>query len=179
VINKGVAGQQSFELLERFDADVVSLKPRAVIVWGFINDIFRAPPGAIEASLARVRNSYTELIQRARAHGIEPILATEVTIRPRSETIVERLTALAGSTLGREAYQDQINRHVLATNRWLIETAARERVLILHLQAVLAEPGGRRRTAFAQPDGSHITAAGYEMLTSYALPVLKEFIVDR
>jgi uncharacterized SAM-binding protein YcdF (DUF218 family)/lysophospholipase L1-like esterase len=179
VINKGVAGQQSFELLERFDADVAAAAPRAVILWGFINDIFRAPAGGMDTTLAAIRGNYEQLIQRARAHGIEPILATEVTIRPRSETVIERLTVVAASLLGRDAYQDHINQHVLAVNQWLIDTAARERLLILHLQPVLAEPRGRRRAAFAQPDGSHITAAGYGMLTSYALPLLKEFIVDR
>ena len=179
VINKGVAGQQSFELLERFDADVVAAAPRAVILWGFINDIFRAPAGAMDTTLERIRHNYEQLIQRARAHGIEPIIATEVTIRPRSETLVQRLTTVAGALLGRAAYQDHINQHVLAVNQWLIDTAAREGLLVLQLQPVLAEPGGRRRAAFAQPDGSHITPAGYGMLTSYARPLLKEFIVDR
>lgn len=179
VINKGVAGQQSFELLERFDSEVVAARPRAVVLWGFINDIFRAPTDGLDASIARVKASYTEMIARARAHGIEPILATEVTVRPRAEGVIDTLTDWAAAVLGRAAYQDQINRQVLAVNEWLIETAARERLLVLHFQELLAAPGGRRRHAFAQPDGSHISAAGYDMLTSYALPVLKEFIVDR
>ena len=51
VINRGVAGQQSFELLARFDNDVVPERPRAVILWGFINDIFRAPSDTEPRSL--------------------------------------------------------------------------------------------------------------------------------
>ncbi|MCP9462685.1 MAG: hypothetical protein NNA24_11645, partial [Nitrospira sp.] len=41
VINKGINGEQSFEMLARFETDVVGLKPNAVLIWGFINDIFR------------------------------------------------------------------------------------------------------------------------------------------
>ena len=48
VVVRGVSGQQSFEVLERFERDVVSAKPRAVILWGFINDIFRAPAAEID-----------------------------------------------------------------------------------------------------------------------------------
>lgn len=179
VINKGIAGQQSFELLERFDSDGVAAAPRAVVLWGFINDIFRSTPNQMDATVVRVKDSYTQMIARARAHGIEPILATEVTARPQTATIMDWLTEWVASMMGKTSYQDQINQHVLAVNQWLIETAAREQLLILQLQSVLAEPSGRRQSKFAQPDGSHITPAGYDMLTTYARPVLREFLVDR
>ena len=54
-VNKSVAGEQSFEMLNRFDADVAAEKPRAVIVWGFINDISRSARPDVATSLARVR----------------------------------------------------------------------------------------------------------------------------
>jgi uncharacterized SAM-binding protein YcdF (DUF218 family)/lysophospholipase L1-like esterase len=179
VINRGVAGQQSFELLERFERDVVSHQPRAVILWGFINDIFRAPAGGIEPTLERIRDSYTQMIKQARANGIEPILATEVTARPRDGSMMEKLAGLVGTLRGRPSYQDQVNRHVLVINEWLTGLAAREGLLIMPFQTILADDGGRRRRQFAQPDGSHITAAGYDVLTAYATPVLARFLDGR
>jgi uncharacterized SAM-binding protein YcdF (DUF218 family)/lysophospholipase L1-like esterase len=178
VINRGIAGQQSFELLARFDNDVVPERPRAVILWGFINDIFRAPSDT-ETALTRVRESYAEMIARARRNGIEPVLATEVTIRPPAGSLIDRVRALIGTIRGKEAYQDRINRQVMAVNQWIAETAAREGLLVLQFQSVLSEPGGRRSAPFAQPDGSHITQAGYDALTSYATPILEEFLVVR
>ena len=89
IVNAGVAGQQSFEMLARFDADVAAARPRAVVLWGFINDIFRASDTT--QSLARMRESYIEMTKRARAQDIEPIVATEVTIRP-PKTFVEAVT---------------------------------------------------------------------------------------
>jgi hypothetical protein len=86
---------------------------------------------------------------------------------------------LIGRLRGKEGYQDVINRHVLGLNQWMAETAAREGLLLLQFQAVLSEPNGRRRLVFAESDGSHVTEAGYEALTAYALPLLEEFIVAR
>jgi len=178
LVNKGIAGQQSFELLERFDADVVQLAPRAVILWGFINDIFRGS-GDVDVTIARIKDSYLQMIARARAAGIVPVLATEVTARPRSGGVKDILLGWAGALLRKPAYQDRINEQVLAVNDWILETGRREGLLVLQLQQITAEPGGRRLPAFAQADGSHITPAGYDHLTAYARPVLQEFLVVR
>lgn len=178
IVSKGVAGQQSFEMLERFDRDVVAVKPRAVILWGFINDVFRSPAADMEAALARVRDSYTKMIASARVHGIEPIVATEVTIRPR-DSWSETVSYFVGGLLGREGHADRINRHVLDVDRWLVEVAKRDGLLVLDLQGALAEAGGRRRREFTAADGSHITAAGYVALTAYARPILEKHFAAR
>jgi hypothetical protein len=101
------------------------------------------------------------------------VLATEVTIAPQpgwSETIGSWI----GWAMGKESYQAKINRQVIETNAWLKELATRERLLLLDLQPVLAGKDGMRRAEFAKEDGSHITPAGYEALTKYALPILNQ-----
>ena len=178
VINKGIAGQQSFELLERFDRDVAAAQPRAVLIWGFINDIFRAPVGNLPAALARVRSSYEQMVARAKQQGITPILGTEVTARPRAG-LMDTFAGWAAALRGKEAYQDVINHDVLATNQWLAQFAEHEGLLLLDFQSVLSEPGGRRRKPFAQADGSHISEAGYDMLTAYSRPILEEYFRAR
>lgn len=177
VVNLGVAGQQSFEMLERFERDVVALSPRAVILWGFVNDIFRNAPGD-EATHARVKESYSRMVALARAHGITPVIATEVTIRPprsRLGTVIGWVAPL----LGRQSYQDRINRDVVALNEWLVELADREQILLLDLQSTLARTGGQRRPEFAIDDGSHISPAGYAALSVYAQPLLEDHLVVR
>ena len=169
VINAGVSGEQSFEMLARFDQDVVNAKPRAVVLWGFINDVFRAQD--MHATLARIRESYTEMVARARRHGIEPILATEVTVRG-SDAWSDTAKSWIGWVLGKESNADRIKRHVMAINVWLRELAGREGLLLLDIHAQLADRTGARRREFIAPDGSHITAAGYEAVTRYAVPRL-------
>jgi uncharacterized SAM-binding protein YcdF (DUF218 family)/lysophospholipase L1-like esterase len=179
VVNKAVGGAQTADMVARFDAEVVTERPRVVILWGFINDVTRAPAGALEPALTTVRENYAEMIARARQHGIEPVLSTELTLRPPAGSRLEPVIGLIGRLRGKEGYQDVINRHVLGLNQWMAETAAREGLLLLQFQAVLSEPNGRRRLVFAESDGSHVTEAGYEALTAYALPLLEEFIVAR
>lgn len=176
IVNKGVSGQQAFELLARFDQDVVEAKPRAVILWGFINDIFRSPPEQLDAAKIRARDSIARMVDKAREHGIEPVLATEVTVRPRDSTWSDWFRSRLGSLLGRQSYQDIINIHVLEINQWLREYAQREQLLVLDLQPVVSDQDGRRRKEFAQDDGSHISHAGYEALTVYALPLLRRHL---
>ena len=173
VVNTSVPGQQSFEMAERFETDVLARHARAVILWGFINDVFRAPAGGVNAALARARQSYTGMVSLARASGIEPILVTEVTIRP-PRSWSDTLGSWGGALLGRTSYQDRINAEVIGMNRWLVDLARQNDLQILDFQSTLAEAGGRRRRIYALPDGSHISAEGYTALTNYAVPILKE-----
>lgn len=166
IVNKGVDGQQSFEMLARFEGDVLALKPHAVIIWGFINDVFRSDRGQIDQTLKRTRESILAMVASARKSGIVPILATEVTIRGK-DGWSEALQFMIGKVLGKSSYQDYINMQVVETNRWIRDTATREGILLLDLEAVLADQHHVRRKEFARPDGSHISNQGYEALTQY------------
>lgn len=172
--NHGIAGQVAPELAARFEQDVVPARPRAVILWGFINGFFRAPHGD-EPTRASIRDSYTALVALARRHGIEPVLATEVTVRPAASWL-DRPIQWVGDVLGKVSYQDRINADVVAMNRWLSEFGDREGLLVLDFQAALSDSRGWRSRQFALPDGSHITAAGYEALTDLANPVLQRHL---
>jgi lysophospholipase L1-like esterase len=175
VVNRGSGGEQSWELLRRFDRDVTAAGPRAVIIWGHINDVFRTPRDSIDAGLARARESYAEMVRKARAAGIEPILATEITAR-RPAGAGAAIRSWIGRLRGRESYDAWVNRHVIAVNDWLRSFAGRENVLLLDLQPVLADAKGRRRAATARPDGVHVSEAGYQALTAYAVPVLERHL---
>jgi uncharacterized SAM-binding protein YcdF (DUF218 family)/lysophospholipase L1-like esterase len=178
VVNKGITGQQAFELRARFDRDVVAEKPRAVVIWGFINDVFRADRAKVGESLQRARASIEAMVAAARANGIEPILATEVTMGPRLEWS-EWFAGWVGWARGKTSYQDYVNGHVLATNQWLRDYAAREKLLLLDLQPVVSDSGNVRRRAYSQVDGSHLTPAGYEALDGYAVPILSKHLAVR
>ena len=169
VINAGVPGEQSSDMLARFDRDVITVQPRAVLLWGFINDLFRADQ--MDRALPRGPESYLEMIKRARAHGIEPVLATEVTVRPPL-AFLDTIKSTVGWLLRKQSYQDQVNHYVIEMNQWLRETASRDGLLLLDLQSALASRDGQRRRQFATADGSHITPDGYTALTRYAAPIL-------
>ncbi len=163
LINKGIGGEQSFETLARFDREVIALKPDAVILWGFINDIFRTEREKIGDALERIKSSYIAMIDKARENGIVPIVATEVTLseRPGFKAWV---TGLIPRMLGKTSYQEYVNGHVMEINRWLKSYAREKGVIVLDFQALLADGGIMRKKAYSQKDGSHITEKGYAML---------------
>jgi len=169
VVNVGIAGEKSFEMQARFDQDVVARRPRAVILWGFINDLFATED--LDAASARVRTTFDDMIARARAAGIEPIAATEITVRVNNG-MIDRARGLVGRLLGKQSNQERINQRVMALNDWLRDACRQQNVLVLELSRALADQSGHRRPEFAAADGSHVTQAGYDALTAYARPIL-------
>jgi lysophospholipase L1-like esterase len=111
------------------------------------------------------------MIQRARAAGVEPIIATELTVRP-PDTWSEWFGSWVGWAMGKESYQAGVNRRVMDTNAWLRDLAKREGLLVLDLHPRLSDADGVRQKAFVKDDGSHVPPAGYEAISAYGVPLL-------
>ena len=166
LINAGIDGQESHELLERFQRDVIDRKPRMVLIWGYINDIHRNPRDKIDDTVQRAKDSFEQMVQLARANDIKPVVITEVTIRPPAgwkETVMGWIGALRGKA----SYQDYVNQHVRELNDWLRDYAGREGLMLLDFEPQLSDADGQRQARFATPDGTHITAEAYAKLTEY------------
>ena len=171
VVNKGIDGNQSFEMVERFDRDVFSEKPDKILIWGFINDIFRADMNELDATKDRVRSGYKEMVEAAEVQGIEVILATEVSISEPAG-FKNWAAGVIGGMLGKTSYQDMINGHVHEVNVWLKDYAESEGIQVLDFEILLAGSDGKRKSEFASDDGSHLTSAAYEAMTAYTKDVL-------
>ncbi len=167
ILNKGIDGNQSFEMQQRFIPDVIQQNPDYVLLWGFINDIFRSDPEKLDATVDRIKASYIKMVETAKHNNIEPILATEVTIREQAG-LLNRAMSMLGKLQGKSSYQDYINGHVIETNKWLRDYAQKQKLILLDLEKVLANADGERQQKFAQDDGSHITKAAYQALSVYA-----------
>lgn len=167
VVNRGVGGEETGDMLGRFQSDVVAQRPAAVLIWGHVNNITRTPPARLAAVKAATRGHYEEMLRQARAAGIEVIFATEIPWTEPSGP-VDRLRGFVGRLRGRESYAVRVSREVGELNDFLRELAAREGLLLLDFERSFARDDGTRRTEFAAGDGSHISAAGYGALTEYA-----------
>jgi len=159
-------------MLARFQNDVLANNPRAVLIWGFINDIHRSKRDEIHSAMARVRESFKEMVRLARTNGIEPILATEVTIRGKHD-LRSTVAGWLGAILNKTSYQEYVNGHVLDTNRWIRKYAEENRIALLDFQPLIADEKGFRKKEFATEDGTHISAAAYDKLTAYAKNVFE------
>ena len=175
VVNRGVPGDQTHEYLDRFERDVVALQPRAVVIWGIDNDVIRAPRGRTAEACWCVERNLEALVRLARVHGIEPILVTDLTLRPPARWF-EWLAAIAGRIRGKESYQQRINGHVLRLNDFIRALAQRTGTRVLDLHPLVSTRKGMRARRYAQADGSHLTDAGYRVIDAYAVPRLEAWI---
>lgn len=174
VVNKGISGEQSFEMLARFEKDVIALNPNVVIIWGYINDIHRADRNRIDEAASRSKESIKQMVDISLNNGIIPVLATEVTIRPKDD-IKETIAGWIGNLLGKKSYQDIVNERVMALNQWLKSFADENYLLVLDLQPLIAEDSSnKRKKEYATEDGTHITNSGYSVLTEYAIKIMKD-----
>lgn len=165
VVNTGKGGDETQQVLARFD-EVLAAKPAAVILWGHINNLHRAPAGQMEAAKERAKANYREMIDRARSNGIVVIIGTEVTL---SEAVgfMNRLAAFVGSVRGKEGYAAKINKEVRAVNEWLRNHSRENNLQVLDFEKVFDDGDGFRKIEFTDDDGTHITKEGYAALTKY------------
>lgn len=72
-VDRGIGGQTTSEMLVRFRADVINLKPKAVVILAGINDIAQNN-GYI--SLENIFGNIVSMAELAKANGIKPILCS-------------------------------------------------------------------------------------------------------
>jgi lysophospholipase L1-like esterase len=166
VVNRGVGGEETHQVRARFERDLIAAKPDAVLIWGHINNIHRAPGGDMNAAKERIKGDVRDMVAMARARGITVMLATEVTL---SEAVGfgNRLAAFVGRIRGKTSYAAKINDQVRDVNAWLRGYAKQEGLRLLDFEKALDDGEGFRDTDYTRDDGSHISPEGYAALTAY------------
>ena len=137
LVNRGIAGQNTSQMVLRFEDDVVALKPAAVVILGGTNDL-RAyqgdPASAGEAMLAAIARNLTAMADMADARHIRVVLCA---IMPIGLNQHQRDPA----TLRR-------------VNQWIKAFAASRGYPFVDYNAALAGPGGDLPDALTA-DGLH------------------------
>ena len=87
VINKGISGQKAEDLVQRFDADVVKLKPAYVTISIGINDVWHRLGSPHDAKiLAAYKKNVATMVEHAQEAGIKVILLTPTLIQEDPKT---------------------------------------------------------------------------------------------
>ena len=141
-INRGRGGELAFQMVQRFDRDVVDLKPAAAVLKVCaINFGPRAPtPGVTRAE-------YRELMERAYAARIKPVLATVV---PVSKAWADRKGP-------------KVQEEILAFNEWVKAEGRRRRLVVADYHTALAGADGYANARYTT-DGLHVSPAGYALM---------------
>jgi lysophospholipase L1-like esterase len=146
-LNRGISHQTTPQMLVRFRQDVISLKPKVVVIQGGSSDLAGYAGPATEGTISENFMSMTEL---AKAHGIRVVLASVTPVCDCSKNLTERRPP--GKIIG--------------LNGWLKGYAARSGSIYLDYYAVLAD--GRTMNKDLTIDGLIPNDAGYERMAPLA-----------
>ncbi len=148
-VNRGISGQVTAQMLARFRADVIDLKPRVVVILGGTNDIANHPD---PATLTMVEGNLASMAELARANGIKVVLAS---LTPVSDYIEPNQTKVRSPE------------EILALNAWIKSYAVREHFIYLDYYPALLDANKALKKDFTI-DGLHPNAAGYAVMTPLA-----------
>ena len=147
VLNRGISGQTTPQMLLRFYADVIALRPRVVHILAGANDL---AGNTGPSSTQQYKNNIMAMCDLAGANGVRVVLAS---LLPAAR-FPWRPEVRPGA---------QINE----LNLWLRRYAAQRKFVYIDYYAVLAAPGGAMRAGLSH-DGVHPHRAGYALMRPLA-----------
>lgn len=135
IINRGINGNTTSDMLARFDRHVLQAKPTHLILMGGINDVVCQDPFDLI-----VYNLQT-MVEKAMAAGITVILGTPTAVDyPPWERTLQRL------------------------REWIHKLAVQLNLTVIDFHRAFYDQEGNLRTDLLLPDGGHPTRSGYQAI---------------
>jgi lysophospholipase L1-like esterase len=154
-VNHGISGQITSQMLGRMKADVIDLKPAAMIVLAGTNDIARGIPVAV------IENNLTMLADLAKAHDITPVFAS---ILPISDYHKDENPAW-------EMSKRRPPETIRTLNAWIQNFCRQRNYVYADYFSALVDQAGFLKTDAAN-DGLHPNGTGYRLMAPIALAAI-------
>ena len=159
-VNRGISGQITGEMLGRMKADVVDIKPAAMLVLAGTNDIARGIP------LATIENNLTMLADLADTYRIKPIFASVLPISDYHKDVNPRY----------EMSKVRPPSAILELNRWLDAFCKQRHYGYVDYYSQMVDQAGYMKTDLAD-DGLHPNSAGYRVMGPLATAAIDHAVV--
>jgi len=150
-VNRGISGQITSQMLGRMKADVIALKPDAVVLLGGTNDLARGiPVDAITANIEMIADlcAYNKI--KLIIASVLPVSDYHMHVNPAFEMSKRRPPA-----------------QIEAINNWARTFAAQRTLGFLDYHAAMKDERGMLKAELAD-DGLHPNAAGYRIMAPLA-----------
>lgn len=160
VVNRGISGQLTSQMLLRFRQDVIDLHPNVVVIQGGTNDLARVLPPAnptIESNLA-------SMAQLAQVNGIRTVLASILPVNdyeldPRGQHYLQT--------------RNHSPQQIRDLNDWLRKYAMETNCVFLDYYSAMVDSRGFLKKGYSV-DGLHPNAAAYELMKPLAADAIKK-----
>jgi lysophospholipase L1-like esterase len=154
-INRGISGQTTPQMLDRWFEDVVNLKPAAVLIYAGTNDIAR---NTGPETLEMVEENFQAMAELGQLHGIKVILCA---VTPVSDYGPRKMTE------GRPPAD------ILKINAWLKAYAEKTHAVYADYYTAIADDKGMLKEGFSR-DGLHPNDKGYELLAPVTATAIRQ-----
>jgi lysophospholipase L1-like esterase len=151
-VNRGISGQITGEMLGRMMADVIELKPAAMLVLAGTNDIARGVP------VGTIKNNLTMIADLADSHHIRPVFASILPVSDYHKNVNPRF----------EMTRARPPATILLLNRWLQQFCAQRGYMYADYFASMVDSAGYLQADLAD-DGLHPNGKGYRVMAPIAL----------
>lgn len=158
-VNRGISGQVTSEMLGRMKADVIDLKPSAVLILAGTNDIARGTPAEV------IENNLTMIAGLAEFHKIKPVFASLLPVSDYHKDQSSRF----------EQTRRRPPETIRAVNAWLERFAKQRGFVYLDYYSQVVDSSGLLKAELAD-DGLHPNAAGYRRMAPVALKAIDELV---
>ena len=153
-LDRGISGQTTPQMLIRFRADVIALKPKVVVILAGTNDIAgNTGPTTLEA----IEDNLASMAELARASGIRVVLSS---LLPVSD-----YETRDGKPIVRTVQRPPAQ--IKALNDWMRRYAAERRLIYLDYYSAMSDEKGFLKDELSN-DGLHPNAKGYEVMSPLA-----------
>lgn len=148
IVNRGIAGQNTVQMLLRFEDDVAALAPAAVVILAGTNDLrIFSRPARPDTAMAQIARNVTAMADIADARRIRVVLCA---IPPVGVGVAGRSRDPAS---------------IVAANDWLKSFAAARGYGFVDVHGILADGAGLLAPEHTS-DGLHLTPAAYRKVTA-------------
>lgn len=158
-VNRGISGQITGQMLGRLKADVLDLKPAAVLVLAGTNDIARGIP------LPTIENNLAMIADLAQAHHITPLIAS---VLPVSDYHKDENPAW-------EVTKRRPSEAIRALNAWIQDFCRQRNYTCVDYFSGLVDEAGFLKADLAD-DGLHPNGAGYRIMAPIALAAVDKAV---
>lgn len=164
ILNRGISGDVTEYILKRFEADVLQLKPKTVIILAGINDTWAldelpASPGSassVETVCGGIERNISTIMEMAGKRGIKTVVCSMLP------------TNITGN-----AKNDERNSVVLSVNKYIKELAEKSGSIYVDYHGLFVSNDGKTMRDGFTVDGLHPNSRGYGMMADALVKTLK------
>jgi lysophospholipase L1-like esterase len=153
-IDRGISGQTTPQMLVRFRADVIDLRPKVVVILAGTNDI-AGNTGPM--TLEQIEGNLTSMAELAKTNSIKTILASLLPISDYEQR--------DGKPINQSTRRPP--EKIRALNEWMKAYAARNKLIYLDYYSAMIDDKGFLKEELSE-DGLHPNAKGYAIMAPLA-----------